>query len=59
MWIYLSSHVRRLDEGANCYTDPVTGENISTTEFGDYVIFCCEDAGKTIMVELQIIDNYG
>ena len=55
----VSSHVRRLDEGANCYTDPVTGENISTTEFGDYVIFCCEDAGKTIMVELQIIDNYG
>ena len=55
----VSSHVRRLDEGAKCYIDPVTGENISTTEFGDYVIFCCEDAGKTIMVELQIIDNYG
>ena len=55
----VSSHVRRLDEGANCYIDPVTGENVSATEFGDYVIFCCEDAGKTIMVELQIIDNYG
>ncbi|MEO6190593.1 MAG: T9SS type A sorting domain-containing protein [Saprospiraceae bacterium] len=28
-----------------------------TNVFGDYVDFCCEDIGKTVMVALEVIDN--
>lgn len=44
--------VRRLDAGAQC------GPTSSTT-FGDYVVFCCEDVGNEIMVELLVVDFAG
>lgn len=43
--------VRRLDDGANCGPE--------STTFGDFVVFCCEDVGNDVMVELLVVDFAG
>lgn len=35
------------------------GCGASTTAWGEYVQFCCEDVGKEIMVELRVTDDFG
>lgn len=44
----ITYQVRRVDGGCS-------GNSL----FGDFVEFCCEDLGKTIMVELRITDEVG
>lgn len=70
----VSLHVRRatgccstdcIDQYECTATDPKTGICIDstvigyTTVFADYVKFCCEDVGDTVMVELRITDQAG
>ena len=43
--------VRRLDNGASCGPE--------STTFGDFVVFCCEDVGNEVMVELLVVDFAG
>ncbi|NNF34880.1 MAG: HYR domain-containing protein [Saprospiraceae bacterium] len=43
--------VRRMDLGAPC-GDPIE-------DFGPYVEFCCEDAGKVVVVEFRVWDKAG
>ncbi len=43
--------VRRLDAGASCGPE--------STTFGDFVVFCCEDVGNDVMVELLVVDFAG
>lgn len=43
--------VRRMDLGAPC-GDPIE-------DFGPYVEFCCEDAGKVVIIEFRVWDKAG
>ncbi|MBK8954944.1 MAG: T9SS type A sorting domain-containing protein [Saprospiraceae bacterium] len=43
--------VRRMDDGEPC--------NIRDTFFRPYVEFCCEDAGKEVMVIFRVVDKHG
>lgn len=45
-----STKVRRLDLGTACTNDG---------QFNNSIIFCCDDIGKTIMVEVQVTDDGG
>jgi hypothetical protein len=47
----VSMKVRRMDRGTTICPTPA--------DYDDFVKFCCNDVGKSVMVEFQVIDNNG
>ena len=48
--------VRRMDGGGEC---EIPGKEFDPTVFNDFVLFCCSDIGKEVMVIFRVYDKAG